>query len=209
MPGQLCVGLACSPRKNGNTDILLQRSVKTMRDLDVDTEIIYLADLKFSPCRACEGCHTTGRCVIKDEAGPVFEKVLRAEIIILAAPVFSMGLCAQAKMFIDRAQQFWAARYILGRPVVEDARLRKARRGLFISCAGTELPGVFDGPIRVARYFFKLMDIRLAGTHCYSGVDKKGEILTRAGALEEITASSAKLASSPFRHDGVFPQNHA
>ncbi|MCL6611340.1 MAG: flavodoxin family protein [Peptococcaceae bacterium] len=197
MSGQLCVGLACSPRKDGNTDILLKRSVKTLRDLDVDAEIIYLADLKYSPCRACEGCHATGRCIVKDDAGPVFEKILRAEIIILAAPVFSMGLCAQAKMFIDRAQQFWAARYILGRPVVEDVRLRQARRGMFISCAGTDLPGVFDGPARVARYFFKIMDIRLAGTFCYSGVDKKGTILTRAGAMDEIADFSAKLAASP------------
>ncbi|MFZ5595622.1 MAG: flavodoxin family protein [Bacillota bacterium] len=197
MPPKRCVGLACSPRKEGNTDILLRKAVEVLQGFNVQAEIIYLADLKYSPCRACERCNTTGKCVINDDAGEVYKKIIESEMLILAAPVFSMGICAQAKMFIDRAQQFWAAKYILKRPVVEEQGLREARRGIFISCAGTRLPGVFDGPVRVAKYFFKMLDIKLMGTYCYSGVDKKGEILARTEALEEISAAVARLLQVP------------
>lgn len=195
MMDQFCVALACSPRKNGNTEILLQAAVERLQSLNVETETIHLGDLSYSPCLACEGCYSTGRCVITDEAGPVFEKILRADILILAAPVFSMGICAQAKMLIDRSQQFWATRYLLKQPVIQDDDLRQNRRGIFISCAGTRLPGVFEGSITVARYFFKMMEVKLNGTYCYPGIDKKGEILTRAGALEEIKDVSASLAA--------------
>ncbi|MHB8156215.1 MAG: flavodoxin family protein [Desulfocucumaceae bacterium] len=195
MPAQTSVGLACSPRKGGNTEILLNRAVETLQSENIATEIFRLADMRYSPCMACGGCNTTGRCVIKDDAGAVYEKILKADILILAAPIFSMGLCAHAKMFIDRAQQFWATRYLLGMPVVEDEQLRRSRRGIFISCAGTNLEGVFDGAIRVVRYFYKMLDIRLEGTRCYPGIDKKGEILSNTGALDQIRDVSLKLAS--------------
>lgn len=194
MSGQTCLGVACSPRKNGNTEILLATAMETLGSLGVDTDLARLADIQYSPCQACEGCYSTGRCVIRDGAGPVFEKILRTNILIMAAPVFSMGICAHAKMFIDRAQQFWATRYILKRPVVEDVKLRETRRGIFISAAGTNLPGVFDGTLRVARYFFKMMDVRLEGAFCYPGTDKKGEIRSNTRALEEIREAARKLA---------------
>lgn len=194
MSGQTCLGVACSPRKDGNTEILLSTTMETLGLYGVDTEAARLADINYSPCQACEGCYRTGRCVIRDGAGPVFEKILRADILIMAAPVFSMGICAQAKMFIDRAQQFWATRYILKRPVVEDEEFRDTRRGIFISAAGTNLPGVFDSTLRVVRYFFKMMDVRLEGTYCYPGTDKKGEILSNTRALEEIREAARKLA---------------
>ncbi|KJR96213.1 MAG: NADPH-dependent FMN reductase [Peptococcaceae bacterium BRH_c4a] len=194
MIDQFCVALACSPRKNGNTEILLKAAVERLQSLNVETETIRLVDLSYYPCRACEGCYSTGRCVIKDDAGPVFEKILKADMLIMAAPVFSMGICAQAKMFIDRSQQFWATRYLLKQPVIQDDDFRQNRRGIFISCAGTRLPGVFEGSASIVRYFFKMMDIKLTGTYCYPGIDKKGEILARAGALEEIKDVSARLA---------------
>jgi len=194
MMDQFCVALACSPRKNGNTETLLQAAVERLQSLNVNTEIIHLGSLSYSPCLACEGCYSTGRCVIKDEAGPVFEKILKADILILAAPVFSMGICAHAKMFIDRSQQFWSTRYLLKQPVIKDDDFREKRRGIFISCAGTRLPGVFEGSTSVVRYFFKMLDIKLAGAYYYPGIDKKGEILAREGAIEEIKDVSARLA---------------
>lgn len=194
MPASTCVGLAFSPRRGGNTDILLKSAMGYLQSSGANTETIYMASLNYMPCRACEGCYATGRCVIKDDAGPVYEKILKADILVVAAPIFSMGICAQAKIFIDRAQQFWATRYILGRRAVEDKLLRENRRGIYISCAGTSLPGVFDGAERVVRYFFNMLDVKITGTYCYPGTDKKGEILSNTQAIEEIKSAAAKLA---------------
>ena len=192
---QKCLGIACSPRKQGNTEMLLKTAIQTLDSLGVETEIIYLSELGYSPCLACEGCYKTGKCVIKDDAGFVFDKIVETDILILAAPIFSMGICAQAKMLIDRAQQFWAAKHLLGRQVIVEKHVREKRRGIFISVAGTNLPGVFDGALRVIRYFFKMVEVRFVGSYCYPSIDKKGEILNHPWVFEEIAEAARELVS--------------
>lgn len=187
-----CLALSASPRKDGNTATLARLALEACAGSGCETEFLYLVDFRYGPCRACEGCYKTGRCVVPDEAGVLYKKILEADRLIFAAPVFSMGICAQAKVFIDRAQQFWAAKYLLGRRVAGEDR--PERRGIFISCAGTTLPGVFEGTLRVARYFFKMLEIKLQAALCYAGVEKRGEILNDKAALEEAVAQGRLLA---------------
>ncbi len=186
-----CLGLACSPRMGGNTAVLAERALEACREAGNETELLRLAEYKYAPCRACDGCFASGKCVVRDDAGIIFEKILAADLFIMAAPVFSMGICAQAKMLIDRSQQFWAARYVLDIPVGEPDRVR---RGMFISCAGTTLPGVFDGTVRTGRYFFKMLGITFDALLCYEGVDKKGEILQHRQAMDEVYRQARALA---------------
>ncbi|MCL6635329.1 MAG: flavodoxin family protein, partial [Peptococcaceae bacterium] len=172
-----CLAVACSPRRGGNTELLAGRALAGAAAAGAAEEIIYLRDYRYAPCAACDGCFKEGKCVVRDDASLIFEKILEADRVIFAAPIFSMGICAQAKMLIDRSQQFWACRYVLHRPVIQDEQKRAARRGIFLSAAGTGLPGVFDGALRVVRYFFKMLDIRVDGTFCYPRVDRRGDIL--------------------------------
>ncbi|SFG53941.1 Multimeric flavodoxin WrbA [Desulfotomaculum arcticum] len=193
-PGKpTCLALACSPRINGNTSQLAAAALEECRLAGCATEFIQLADYRFEPCRACGACNTTGKCVIKDDALQLFDKIRSVDRLIVAAPIFSMGINAQAKALIDRSQQFWAVKYLLDQKVVNLGE-RPARNGIFISCAGTNLPGVFDGAIRVIKYFFMIMEVKLVKTLCYSDVDLKGEILEHPGALEEVKEYGRKLA---------------
>jgi len=187
-----CLALACSPRKGGNTSLLAERALDVCREAGHETELLQLADFNYAPCQACDSCFATGKCVVPDDAGVIFEKILAADRFIMAAPVFSMGICAQAKMLIDRSQQFWAARYVLNIPVGE--KPNQARRGMFVSCSGTTLPGVFDGTVRTARYFFKMLGIVPDAVLCYEGVDKKGEILKHQRAIDEVNQQAWALA---------------
>lgn len=193
-----CLAVACSPRRGGNTELLARRALEGATAAGAEGEIICLRDYRYAPCAACDGCYKEGRCIVKDDASFIFEKVLEADRIILAAPVFSMGICAQAKMLIDRSQQFWACKYVLHRPVIGDEKKRTARRGIFLSAAGTGLPGVFDGTVRVAKYFFKMLDIQLEGSYCYPKVDRKGDILVRPEAMAQVFEAGQKLVSRKF-----------
>ena len=188
-----CLAIACSPRKNGNTSILARQALAGAAEAGAETEFIYLVDYKFAPCRACGGCDKTGRCVVKDDVMQIYEKVLSADSIILAAPIFSMGICAQAKMFIDRAQQFWSTKFLLLRHVIEDEEKRNARRGIYLSTAGTNLPHVFDGAVQVAKYFFNMLEINLMGTYCYPKIDPPGEVNNYPEVLQEVFAAGKKL----------------
>ncbi|ACV62949.1 NADPH-dependent FMN reductase [Desulfofarcimen acetoxidans DSM 771] len=188
-----CLAVACSPRKNGNTAILAKQALKGAAEAGAETELIYLVDYKFSPCRACGGCNKNGRCVVKDEVMQIYDKVLSAESIILAAPIFSMGICAQAKNFIDRAQQFWATKFLLQRNVIENEEKRKARRGIYLSAAGTNFPDVFDGAVQVAKYFFSMLEIKLLGSHCYPKIDLPGDVNNYPEILQEVFVAGKML----------------
>ncbi|MCG8401193.1 MAG: flavodoxin family protein [Firmicutes bacterium] len=190
-----CLALACSPRKDGNTALLAREALEACREEGHDTEFLYLADFNYFPCRACDGCFNTGKCVVPDQAGTIFEKILAADRFIMAAPVFSLGICAQAKMLIDRTQQFWAAKYLLDRHVPG----KPSRRGIFISCAGTTLPKVFEGTLQTVRYFFKILDIDLAGNYCYDGVDKKGDILSHPRAMRDAGRQGKALVRTEWQ----------
>jgi len=190
-----CLALACSPRKGGNTSILAGRALEGCSLAGCKTEFLNLVDYKIKPCRACGACEKTGRCVIKDDAQIVFDKLLATDRLIVAAPIYSMSLNAQAKILIDRAQQFWSVKYILKQNVIEK-KDRTERRGIFISCAGTNLPGVFDGALRVIKYFFMIMEINLTATLCYSNVDKKGDILKQEHALNEVSEFGRRLVEN-------------
>lgn len=198
MPEKIkCLALACSPRKDGNTAMLARQALTGCREAGVETEFLYLADYTYAPCRGCEACSKTGRCVVMDDAKVIFDKILSADRLILAAPIFSMGICAQAKMLIDRAQQFWATKYVLKRPVIPEAALRTPRRGIYISTAGTGLSGVFDGATRVVKYFFKMLEIDLAGTFCYPRVDAKGAVINHPTAVANCLQAGRELGNQP------------
>ena len=190
-----CLAVAGSPRRGGNTELLARRALEGAVAAGAEGEIICLRDYHYAPCAACDGCFKEGRCVVRDDASLIFEKILAADRVIFAAPIFSMGICAQAKMLIDRSQQFWACKYVLNRPVIEDEKKRSERRGIFLSAAGTGLPGVFDGALRVTRYFFKMLDIKMDGAYCYPKVDRRGDILKLPEAMTEVFEAGRKLAS--------------
>lgn len=189
-----CLGIGCSPRVKGNTSILLERAMEGAEAAGAQCETIYLRNLKFSPCIACDGCHREGQCIVKDDMQLIYEKLLTADRFVLAAPIFSMGMNAMGKALIDRGQRFWATKYVLDRPVTERPEGLE-RNGIFLSAAGTDLPGLFDCAVRTVKYYYKMLEINYLGQYCYSRVDAKGEILSRPEALEQVYRAGQHLVS--------------
>ena len=107
-----CLGLATSPRRGGNTSVLLEKALKGAADAGARTEMLNVNNFKFSPCLACDGCFREGMCVVPDDMQIMYQKLLAADRIIFAAPIFSMGMCAQAKAMVDRTQRFWATQLL-------------------------------------------------------------------------------------------------
>lgn len=196
MSRKKCLALACSPRRGGNTELLAKQALAGAARAGADTELILLTNYDCGPCRGCGGCDKTGRCVVPDDTAAIYDKILAADSVIMAAPIFSMGMNAQGKAFVDRAQMFWATKYLLKRQIIEGKEKRSDRRGIFISTAGTDLPGVFDGTIRVARYFFKMLEMDYAGAYCYPNTDARGEILSNQRALDEVLAAGLALGQN-------------
>lgn len=95
--------LSSSPRKNGNSDILCEQFIKGAKESRHNNiEKVYISDMKINYCKGCGVCHTTGECVQKDGMEKLHEKMLKADVILFATPVYFYSMCGQMKVFIDR-----------------------------------------------------------------------------------------------------------
>lgn len=91
-----------SPRKNGNTDILVDNVLAGVDKNNFETEKVYLGDLNFRGCIGCEGCSKTNKCVIKDDMQVVYDKIDKADAIVLGSPTYFYNVSSLTKMFLDR-----------------------------------------------------------------------------------------------------------
>ena len=172
------LAFAGSPRRNGNSEILLDWVLAAMAtDPEVVIEKVPLTEANINPCKGCNACQKLNKCVQRDGMDIWHDKIIEADIIALAAPIFCMGIAAQAKMLIDRAQVFTSRKYVLNLPVVPPER--KGRRlGIFLSTAGQNWSYVFDAAIPSVKCFFNVIEVRERDISylMVNNVDEKGAI---------------------------------
>lgn len=99
--------LSGSPRKGGNSDILCDRFAQGATDGGNNVEKIRVAEKNIGYCRACYACRGTGVCAIKDDMAEILEKMIAADVIVLASPVYFYSIDAQLKALIDRTVARW------------------------------------------------------------------------------------------------------
>ena len=99
--------LSGSPRKGGNSDLLCDEFARGAKDSGNEVEIIFVAGKKIAPCLACYACRNTGVCAIKDDMAEVLQKMIEADVIVLASPVYFYSIDAQLKAVIDRTVARW------------------------------------------------------------------------------------------------------
>jgi hypothetical protein len=172
--GVTVLGIAGSPRRNGNTETLLDWCLAAAADAGAEVVKFRLRELDIGGCIACDGCIDDGACIVEDGMDQLYPYLRSAESIVLSAPIFSMGMSAQAKAMVDRCQPFWAMRYVLRQPLRPTGA--PERMGAFLSCAGTTYETVFDGARQVAKYFWHVLEASSAGELLCPGVDAKGDI---------------------------------
>lgn len=93
-----------SPRKNGNTQLMLDSAAAEMRAAEIDVEQISLVGLDIRPCNGCERCNKKPwDCPIKDDVTKVLRKMVAADGILMGSPVYCGGVTAQLKALMDRS----------------------------------------------------------------------------------------------------------
>lgn len=100
--------LSGSPRKGGNSDMLCNEFMRGARENGNDVEKIFLRDKKIGYCTACYYCKESGgECAIKDDMSEILDKMLTADVIVMASPVYFYSIDAQLKTVIDRTVARW------------------------------------------------------------------------------------------------------
>lgn len=175
------LGIVGSPRRQSNTEILLDKALEGAREAGAEVEKVLVSKLKISPCLEIYACRKDGNCAIKDDMQSLYEKLLEADHIVFASPIFFYGVTSQSKAIIDRCQALWARRHVLGMGG-EDKRVR---RGVFISVGATRGKKLFDGAVLTLKYFFDAIGVKYFGDLLVRGIDNKGQIGEHPAVLED------------------------
>ncbi len=100
------VAINGSPRKGGNTRIMLEAVLEPLRKAGWETELVQLGGRTIQGCRACFQCweKKDNRCVFgKDAFNEVYEKIVAADAVVLGSPTYFADVSAEMKALIDRA----------------------------------------------------------------------------------------------------------
>lgn len=99
--------LSGSPREGGNSDLLCDEFAKGAVESGNEVEKIRVAEKNIACCRACYACKNSGKCIIKDDMAEVLQKMIDADVLVLASPVYFYSIDAQLKAVIDRTVARW------------------------------------------------------------------------------------------------------
>ena len=184
------LGIVGSPRRGGNTGLLLAEVMKGAASKGAEVKTIILSDLNIDPCQHCDTCLLKGKCKIQDDMQMVYRELEQADRIVLASPLHFMSVTAQMKAMIDRCQALWARKYVLKIPPLGNKRERK---GLFISAGGRKVPNLFEPALVTIKSLFRTLDVAYAGDLLFPGIDEKGDITRHPDALHQAFLAGQKL----------------
>ncbi len=184
------LGINGSPRRGGNTDLLLGEVMKGAASKGAEVKTIILDDLNIAPCQHCDACLVKGKCKIQDDMQMVYRELELAHRIVLASPLHFMSVTAQMKAMIDRCQALWARKYVLKIPPLGN---RRERKGLFVSVGGRKVANVFEPALVTIKSLFRVLDITYAGELLFRDVDEKGAITQHPDALKQAFLAGQRL----------------
>ncbi|MFH1003543.1 MAG: flavodoxin family protein [Chloroflexota bacterium] len=184
------LGIAGSPRRGGNTDLLLAEVMRGAASRGAEVKTLVLSELNIAPCQHCDACLARGKCKVPDDMQMVYREMEAADRLVLASPIQFMTVTAHLKAMIDRCQALWARKYVLKVPPLGD---RRERKGLFVSVGGRKVPDLFEPALVTIRSLFNVIDVGYAGALLYRNVDEKGAILNHPEAMREAYLAGQKL----------------
>ena len=156
--------LSGSPRKGGNTELLAEAFAKGA-SAQHHVEIVFVRDYKVNPCLGCNACFkTNGICAQKDDMAMIYEKMNKADMLVIASPVYFYSISAQLKAVIDRFHN----------PIRDTFHIK--RMALLLVGAAT-LPELFDAILTEYNLCLKFFSIEDAGNVLVRGVKDKGDIM--------------------------------
>lgn len=187
-----------SPRRAGNTAALLKHAVAGAESAGAVVDEIVLRDQRLSPCLEIYACKNGGDCAIKDDFSAIRDRLLTADAIMIASPIFFYAVSAHTKTLMDRCQSLWVKKYWSATD--GDHKSTRPKNALFISVGATHGKKLFDGALLTIRYFLDVLDARLWRSLLVRGVDHQGDIYKHPEYIQAAYQAGRDLAAAAIAH---------
>jgi multimeric flavodoxin WrbA len=185
------LGISTSPRIKGNSDLLLRRALAGAESVGAGAEYVHLSNYSIGPCIECNSCYRAGECKVRDDYQVLLKKILDADRLVFATPIFFMSVCAQAKNLIDRGQCLWALKYVLKK---ESLTVGRDRRAMVIAVGGSKSKKQFESIRLTMKTYFDALDMKYVINLFVDQVDDRGQVEEHPSALDQAYQLGAQLA---------------
>ncbi len=176
--------ISTSIRGNSNSEKLAEAFADGAKAAGNEVELVSLKDKTIAFCKGCLACQQTGHCVIKDDANAITDKMLEADVIAWATPIYYYEMSGQMKTMIDRANSLFPKDY-------------KFRDVYLLTAAAEDEPDVDEGAVHGLKGWIACFEkARFAGKVCACGVGAPGEIKGNAKLAEAYCGGSAGYADN-------------
>lgn len=184
------LALVASPRKGGNTDILTDALLEGARGSGAAVEKVYLIDRQIAPCRKCDACHAAlwNPCRIRDDFNPLVERMLKADVIVLATPIWWSSVHSLLKLLLDRCYSLVSKDW---------SQCRLAGKGFaLVACQGQKDLNLYaERFVTEFKVYEEDMKIKVLGSVVASAY-QKGEVAADKEAMSRATELGRRLAMS-------------
>ncbi len=186
-----------SPRARSNSSLIAERFNTRAEELGAQVQTFRLNRMSYCGCQACDGCRQGAEtsCVVEDDLTTVLEGVHRADVLVLATPVYFGDISAQMKGFVDRTRSFIRPDF---RTNPKPSRLPPGKRLVFIQTQAEEEATTHDDIFPRYDFFFRWFGFNDSILIRACGVDDRGEVSKREDVLQQ-TDRAAETVLSPYK----------
>lgn len=164
--------ISTSLRARSNSDVLTERLIAGARDAGHAVEHISLKGKEIKYCIGCLSCMKTQRCVQKDDAAGIAEKVKQADVLVFATPIYYYEMSGQMKTLLDRMNPLYGTDY-------------RFRRVYLLSTAADSAPGTDERAVNGLQGWIECFEkAEFGGSLFCGGLNEPGEAANSSDALE-------------------------
>jgi len=189
------VALMAGPRKNGNTDCVMDALLEGIRESGCDVEKLYISDLNISPCIGCMACEEKELetyCAIKDDMTDLYGKFLKCDAFVMGFPIYTGRECSQAATFFDRLKAL--------RSKGQYQKLGRQRKGALVVTWGWPSEDSYNHVVENAVFVLKLFGVDTAevvtGSGFWEAYYKKGMAKLDEKGLAQAKEAGRALVSA-------------
>ena len=185
------LALAFSPRKSGNSDLLLDAFIKGAADAGAGVRRLPVRSLKVKGCLECGECDEAGECIIRDDMDELYPLLIETTRLVVASPIFFYGVPSEGKAVVDRTQALW------NRVRLYPELKRPHGRGFFLGVGATKGRDLFEGTMLMMKYFQEAIGLpKKVESLTYRKIEAKAAVRDHATALREAREAGRAFAKS-------------
>ena len=196
LPGNQILGIGGSPRKNGNSDVLLKHILTGVSKDNIECGLIQLRDIQFQGCVGCEKCRKDKICTgLNDGMSLIYDKIISSRGLILISPTHNYNITSWMKAFIDRLYCFY--NFQDTHPRAWSSQLaNQDRKAVIVAICEQEDKKNMGFTLEAMRTPIEALGYQVVGEQAVFKIFEKGKVKEDSEALDKAFKLGRKLSKA-------------